>query len=432
MSPVESLFTLGDYRYNTGNLPHKIAERAMSENRPITLLCLASEFKGLPFIEEAKRMGSRVLLLVKEEVANRPWPHEIIDGFYRMPDLYTQPDITYAVSYLARSHKIDGIVALDDFDVAPAAALREHLRLRGMSDSVARHFRDKLAMRVKARQSGILAPEFSAVFNYADLADFMDRVHSPWVLKPRFEAGAVGIRKLHQPEEVWRALEELGDQQSYYLLEQFLPGDVYHVDSIIWEGETVFTLASQYGAPPLSITQGGGIFNTQTVDRASSEARMLGEINGRLLRILQLKHGVAHTEFIRSTTDGRFYFLETAARVGGANIDKMVKAATGIELWAEAARVEMADIRGEFYQLPSHREEYAGLIICLARDEFPDLTGYNDPEIVWRLEKPYHAGLLIASSEVQRIESLLQEYNGRFATDFLHHLPGEKEVRTAI
>lgn len=404
----------------------------MSENRPITLLCLASELKGLPFIEEAKRLGSRVLLIVREEVADKAWPKELVDGFYQMPDLYTQPDITYAVSYLARSHKIDGIMALDDYDVAPAAALREHLRLRGMSDSVARHFRDKLAMRVKARQAGILVPAFTGVFNYADLADFMERVEAPWVLKPRFEAGAVGIRKLHQAEEVWRALEELGDQQSFYLLEQFLPGDVFHVDSIIWEGEAVFALASQYGAPPLSITQGGGIFNTQTLDRASAEAKVLTEANGRLMHTFRHERGVAHTEFIRSTADGHFYFLETAARVGGANIDRMVKAATGIELWAEAARIELADIRGESYQLPAHREDYAGLIICLARDEFPDLSAYNDAEIVWRLEKPYHAGLLIASDETQRIESLLATYNDRFVRDFLHHLPGKKNVRTAI
>ncbi len=404
----------------------------MSEQRQITLLCLASEYKGLPFIAEAKRLGGRILLLVREEVADSPWPLDLIDGFYRMPDLYTQPNISYAVSYLARSQKIDGIVALDDYDVATASALREHLRLPGMGDSVVRHFRDKLAMRVKARQAGILAPAFSAVFNYEDLDAFMRQVEAPWVLKPRFEAGAKGIRKFQQAEEVWRALEELGDQQSYYLLEQFLPGDVYHVDSIIWDGHPLFALASKYGAPPLSVTQGGGIFNTHTLDRDSAESQELGKINGRLLQDLQHKQGVAHTEFIRAAVDGRFYFLETAARVGGANIDRMVKAATGIELWAEAARVEIAGIRGENYQLPDHRQEYAGLITCLARQEYPDLSGYDNPEIVWRLEKPYHAGLLIASSEAQRIESLLGEYNGRFVHDFLHHLPGERAVRTTI
>ncbi len=404
----------------------------MREEQPITLLCLASELKGLPFIAEAKRLGSQVLLIVKEAVANKAWPRELIDGFYQMPDLYTQPDITYAVSYLARSHKIDAIIALDDYDVATAAALREHLRLRGMSESVARFFRDKLAMRVKARQAGVLVPVFSAVFNYEQLAEFMDRVPAPWVLKPRFEAGAVGIRKLHQAEEVWRALEELGDQQSYYLLEQFLPGDVFHVDSILWGGKTIFALTSQYGAPPLAITQGGGIFNTRTLDHNSAASQTLREINDRLLRYLQHEQGVAHTEFIRSAVDGKFYFLETAARVGGANIDRMVKAATDIELWAEAARIELAVIRGEPYKLPDYRQGYAGLITCLARDEFPDLAAYDDPEIVWRLEKPYHAGLLIASSEAQRIEMLLTAYNSRFSHDFLHHLPGEKTVRTNI
>ena len=404
----------------------------MQQQQSITILCLASEFKGLPFIEEAHRLGARVLLLVKEDFVDRDWPHDKIDGFFNMPDLHLQPDIMYAVSYLARSQKIDCIVALDDYDVATAAALREHLRLPGMNESIVRHFRDKLAMRVKARQSGINVPDFSAVFNYDDLREFMNNVPSPWVLKPRFEAGARGIRKLHQAEEVWRALDELGDQQSYYLLEKFLPGDVYHVDSIIWEGTPLFALVSKYGAPPLSITQGGGIFITRTLAHESDESQALLALNKKIMDAFGHSRGVAHTEFIRAEADQQFYFLETAARVGGANIDRMVKAASGIELWAEAARTEIAGVRGENYQLPTHRWDYAGLIICLAQHENPDMSGYNEPEIVWRLEKPYHAGLLVASTEAQRVEDLLNEYNGRFARDFLHHLPYTKEIRTTF
>ena len=54
-----------------------------------------------------------------------------------------------------------------------------------------------------------------------------------------------------------------------------------------------------------------------------------------------LVRGVAHTEFIKSHNDGQFYFLETAARVGGANIAEMVEAATGINLWSEWAKIEL-------------------------------------------------------------------------------------------
>lgn len=404
----------------------------MTDARAPIILCLASEFKGLPFIEEAKRLGSQVILVVKEEFAERPWPREAIDTFFTMPDLYTQPNITYAVSYLAHGHDIDRIVALDDYDVATAAALREHMRLPGMPESTARHFRDKLAMRVRARQVGLRVPDFSGLFNYDRLRDFMARTPAPWVLKPRFEAGATGIHKMHDSEAVWRKLDELGDQQSFFLLEEFLPGDVFHVDSIIWDAAPVFARASQYGAPPLSITQGGGIFVTRTLDRESPEHQALLEANAAVLRGLGHTRGVAHTEFIRANRDGQFYFLETAARVGGANIDKMIRAASDIELWAEAARITVADIRAETYRLPSHRQDYAGLIICLARQEHPDLSGYNDAEIVWRLDKPYHAGLLIAADSAERVEELLTAYHGRFTHDFLHHVDSQKKARTVF
>jgi hypothetical protein len=407
--------------------PISSLENKMSAPESPTILCLASEYKGIPFIEEAKRLGSGIILLVQEKYAGEPWPHESVDTFFTMPDLYTQPNITYAVSYLARSHNIERIVALDDFDVATAASLREHMRLAGMNESTARHFRDKLAMRTKARQAGLTVPDFVGIFNYDALRDFMGRVSPPWVLKPRFSAGAIGIQKIYDSEALWRTLDRLGDTQSNYVLEQFLPGDVYHVDSILWKGVMQFAIASKYGAPPLTITQGGGTFITRTLKRSSEESEELLGFNQQIMTALGHYNGVAHTEFIRAYEDGRFYFLETAARVAGAHVDKMVKAASGIELWAEAARIEMASIKGEDYEIPEYREDNAGLIICLARQEYPDLSPYQDAEIIWRLNKPYHSGLLVSSPDAGRVEELLNAYNERFATDFLHHLPGKEK-----
>ena len=404
----------------------------MSDNRPITILALASEFKGVPFLEECKRQGCRVLLLQGEKAFGYPWP-DSIDEKYEIHDLSRQPDITYAVSYLTRGNRVDRVVALDDYDVATAASLREHLRLPGMGESLVRHFRDKLGMRQRAQDQGILVPPFASFFNYDDLRAFMAAVPPPWVIKPRFEAGAVGIQKMHSDEQVWRKLDALGDQQSYYLLEKFVPGDVYHVDALVWDGEIVFIQTSRYGAPPLSITTGGGIFNTRTLSPESEEGRALREHTAVLLQGLGMTQGVTHTEFIRGHADGQFYFLETAARVGGANIDRLVKAASGIELWAEAARIELASIRGEQYQLPSVREDMAGLIICLAKQQWPDLSSYQDDEIVWRLQdKEYHAGLLLASPEAGRVEHLLHTYSERFAHDFLTSAPPKADVRTQI
>jgi predicted ATP-grasp superfamily ATP-dependent carboligase len=161
-------------------------------------------------------------------------------------------------------------------------------------------------------------------------------------------------------------LELLGDKQSSFLLEKFVPGEVYHVDSVVSENEVLFASVSKYGRPPINVAQGGGIFTTCVVPRGSDADAGLREINRDLIAALGLLRGVAHTEFIQAHADGHFYFLECAARVGGAYINEMVEAATGINLWREWARIEVAGGDGS-YRLPPVREEYAGVILSLAR-----------------------------------------------------------------
>jgi biotin carboxylase len=400
----------------------------MSHGRGTTLLCLASFFKGLEFIREAKRLGCRVLLLTVEKLRDRDWPHDSIDEIFYMPDLYKREDVIHGVSYLARSEDIARIIPLDEFDLEMASTLREHLRVPGMGETTVRHFRDKLAMRMRAQEEGILVPDFVPLFNYDRLREFMARVPPPWVLKPRFSASAIGIRKLHEAEQVWRTLDELGDKQSYHLLERFVRGAVYHVDALIWEREVQFAEAHGYMNPPFEVYHGGGLFCTRTLDRSSAESQELREQNRQVVQALGLLRGAVHTEFIRGEEDGRFYFLETAARVGGANISELVEAATGINLWREWARLEAASARGEEYRVPEARQDYGGLLISLARQEWPDTSGFTDPEIVWRLAKRHHVGLLVVSPSPERIEQLLPSYMHRVREDFMASMPPLQEA----
>lgn len=387
-------------------------------DKPLTVLALASELKGVPFLEECKRQGCHVVVVMDDKVAGEPWPWASIDEHFTMRSVRKQPNITYAVSYLARDRHIDRIVGLDDYDVETAAALREHLRLGGPGDSAARLFRDKLAMRVRARDEQLPVPDFTGIFNYDNLRDFMARVPPPWVFKPRLLAGSEGIHKLFEQESLWRLLDTLGDQKSYYLLESFVPGDVYHVDALSWQGETVFSLVSKYGAPPLTVLQGRGIFTTRVLPRSSPETQALTELNERLLKSFGRDYGPSHSEFIRAE-DGSFYFLETAARVGGGNIERLIEAATGLVPWKEAARLELAQARSEPYTLPPLRNGYAGLIACPSRVPFADTSHYTEPEIAFRPRSAEFASLIVGSESFERVEALLADYTVRFASDFL-------------
>jgi biotin carboxylase len=394
----------------------------MTDPRPLTFLCITTYEKGQEFMRECKRQGCRVILLTAEKLKDADWPRDSLDDIYFLPDEIPLSDIVKAVTHLARTQKLDRIVALDEYDMETAATLREHLRIPGMGLTTMRYFRDKLAMRMRALDRKIRVPDFVPVVNHNDIRYYLDHVPGPWVLKPRQEASAIGIKKLNAPDDLWPVLEQLGDQQSSYVLERFVPGEVYHVDSIVSEGEVVFANVSKYGKPPMNVAQGGGVFTTFTVPRASNDDSELRPINRDLISALGLLRGVSHAEFIRAHADGHFYFLECAARVGGAYINEMVEAATGINLWREWARIEISGGDGK-YKLPAVREEYAGVIVSLARQEDPDTSAYNDREICLRIKKHHHAGLILQSTDSERVAVLLESYAQRFTHDFLAVAP---------
>ncbi len=394
----------------------------MPESRPLTILCVSSYEKGQEFLRTCKEIGCRVLLLTVEKLRDADWPRESIDEMFFIPEELPVQDLINAVSYAARSQPIDRIVALDEFDMENVSALREHLRIPGMGLTTVRYFRDKLAMRARAKEAGIPVPEFVHVLNYDNLREFMARVPAPWLLKPRSQASGIGMKKIQEPGELWPWLDQLGDMQSNYLLEQFIPGSVFHVDSVASEREVVFAEAHAYGAPPLDTSHQGGVFTTRTLPRDSVETKALLELNREVLKDLGFLRGVTHAEFLKAHSDGKLYFLEVAARVGGAYISNVIEAATGINLWREWARLEVGAGK-EPYGLPQPRFDYAGVIVSLARQERPDTSAYNDPEIVYRITKYHHAGFVLKSSTPQRIEELLGSYSKRFQTDFLATQP---------
>jgi hypothetical protein len=396
---------------------------------PLTFLCLASYFKGNRFLERLKAEGCTVYLLTVEAALREPWARHACDDVFAVNNFHDRRGLVNAVAYLTRSHKIDRIVALDDFDIEVAAFLREHFRMTdtGHGESAARLFRDKLAMRKKAREIGVRIPEFCPLFNDDEVNAFLARVPGPWLVKPRSEASAAGIRKLPTPDEVWQRLDELGDDRSLHLIEQMVPGDLFHVDSLSADGTVVFAEVNAYWRPLLDVYQGGGIYATRTVRRDRPEVAELKRINAELLGGFGLGWGASHTEFMKAHADGQFYFIETSARVGGANTAEMVEHAAGVNLWGEWAKLAMCRTTGG-YTLPPTKQRYGGVVTSLARQEWPDTSGFTDPEIVYRLEMKNHIGFVVAADAPERVEELLAVYMDRIARDFHAVLPAADKV----
>lgn len=397
-------------------------------NHPLNIVCLATYFKGVDFIRECKTHGCHVVLITKEKMLNEDWPRESLDDLIAVPNDAGPALFIDLLAFLGRNRLIDRVVALEEFDVVTAALMREHLCLPGLSSSRAKIFRDKLSMAVHSQRAGIRVPEFVQLLNQEEVNEYIERVPGPWVIKPRSDVSAIGIKKVDRPDDVWQAIEEMNarenlrERASYYVLARFIPGEVFHVDSLVNDGKVVFAGTNQYGRPPMQVAHHGGAYISRTVARGSADERALFQVNMKLIKALGLERGATHAEFIKSDADGQFYFLEIAARVGGAYIAEVLEAASGVNLWREWARLEIADGKPSAKVSPA-RKEYAGIVLSLAKQEQPDTSAYVDDEIIYRVKKRHHAGLIVRARQLDRVTELLDDYAQRFADDFVAVAP---------
>lgn len=382
--------------------------------QPFTFLCICTYFKGADFLLACKAEGNNVILLTDRKLADKPWPFEAIDELLFVDDnantFGVYQTLIELVSDFLRTKNIDRIVALDDFDVEKGALLREHFRIPGMGQTTARYFRDKLAMRVQAQSEGVKVPAFSSLFNDVKLTEYLENTSPPLVIKPRSEASAAGIKKVYSFDEAWNHVHSLGGQRHDFLIEQFKPGDVYHIDSLTLNGKVIFTQCNQYLNTPFEVAHGGGIFRSITVEYDSKDEKALKSLNLAVLKAFGMQFSASHTEAIKCHEDQQFYFLETASRVGGAHLAEMVAFASNINLWKEWAKIETAMANQTAYELPKVEKDYSGIIITLSSKQWPDYKLFNAPEVVWTMHEEYHIGLIVKAKTQARVRELLDEY----------------------
>ena len=274
-------------------------------------------------------------------------------------------------------------------------------------------------MRVKAQDDGLPVPAFVHVLNEERIREFC-RARAA-ALVP--QAAAPGGRHRHPQDR--RRRRAVGGRPtrwatsaSYFLLEEFVAGDVFHVDSIVYEREVLAAVAE-----PLRHAAVRRVARRRRVHDAADGTRTRAR-RASCCDAQRAGAGVARAgarrvaQRVHPRRDGRLVFLETSARVGGAHIAELIEAATGINMWAEWAKIEVAGGKAP-YAVPPMRSDYAGLIVSLARQERPTSSAYTDPEIVWRLQKPNHAGLIVRSPSLARVDELLASYAERFTQDFV-------------
>ena len=139
----------------------------------------------------------------------------------------------------------------------------------------------------------------------------------------------------------------------------------------------------------------------------------------QIMHGFNMRYSATHSEALKSKADGKYYFIETSARVGGAHLAEMVEAATGLNLWEEWAKVEFANALGQLYKTPPINSDHAGIIISLTKQLKPDYTHFNDREVVWKMEGlEHHLGVIVKSNDRNKLLQILDKYAAIIQDEF--------------
>lgn len=265
----------------------------------------------VPTIKLAKSLGHEVF--VTDIYSERPG--------YAYADTHEVVDIRDREGTLAAAMRndIDGIICdTTDVGVATAAFVAERLRLPGIGLPAASRFTNKRLMREATATAGIDNPRF-AVVSDSDDCGAIDKIGFPLVIKPVDSQSSRGVAIVHHPEDCASKLRAALNESNcgQVLVEEWIDGTEVTVEAMCWNG-TVHTLAisdkEHYDYAPQIASR-----LTYPAAMASYVLDKITVTNARVLEILGLNTGVAHSEYI-VTPDDRVVLVEAAARGGGSRI----------------------------------------------------------------------------------------------------------------
>jgi len=246
-----------------------------------------------------------------------------------MADYFYQIDTTDKIETLriAKHHKITAVVTdQSDAAVPTVAFVAAEMNLPGIGSQTAEVFTNKFVMReILSRSASPYLPScFRRFTNKSDAINFLQRSgghFDRFVVKPIDSQGSRGVSRLSNStadQEIERAFTE--SRSGTVLLEEFVNGDEFSVDSVIVNGKVT----------SLAIGRKEHFVNNECLDQRivflgsflNDFRESLVRANQDVLADLGLVTGLAHAEFIMSNK--RILLVEVSARGGGAGIASSV------------------------------------------------------------------------------------------------------------
>eukprot|EP00126_Sphaerothecum_destruens_P007358 Sdes_comp19815_c0_seq1m11958 len=237
----------------------------------------------------------------------------------------------------------DGVFTIYEASIPLVCEIADALGFPGNSATSANNARDKLMARKICEQAGIPSPKSATAATEKELEAAFSLVPFPAVLKPSSGAGSVGVIRVENPAEAKDAFklicEDLkksvfctwnpGMASVYVIMEQYLVGDEFDVDCLMWDGEVVFCSVSDNWPTfePYFLETGSSCPSSFPADK---QAEIKSTVKS-ILKALKFRQGCFHVE-MKYTPDGP-RLIEVNPRMGGGCVNEFNTQVYGVNLF---------------------------------------------------------------------------------------------------
>ena len=299
----------------------------------VLLIAPRDSYRIAPYIAAARKLDLDLLIASegRHSLAGLDAPGLHID-------LNNIPAALQAISMAARERPFAGVIGTDDHSAELAVQAGNELRLPHNPLSAVRFARRKDLARAQLSAAGVPVPRHWRIDLRETLAQQLEKIVYPCVVKPVAMSASRGVIRADNPEQLWRAIariqtmlatESAGEERDLLLVEEFIPGEEVAVEGLLSAGR--LEILAIFDKPePLN----GPFFEESyyiTPSRHAAEIQaQIGMCVAQACAAYGLREGPIHAE-CRINAKGA-WILEVAARTIGGLCGRLLRFGTGYGL----------------------------------------------------------------------------------------------------
>ena len=288
------------------------------------ILIIGASILQLPAIRKAKELGYYVGVA---DYNPNAIGIEKADKYFKVSTI----DIDGVVK-VSQKYKPDGIMTLaTDMPMRAVAKACEICGLPGISLDTAIKATDKGEMIKAFEEAGVEHPWYYIVSSQSELAEVMDMISYPCIMKPTDNAGSRGVVLCHSREELESEYEYSHHESrgGAGIIEEYLQGPEFSIEVMVVDGEPhVLQITDKLTTGAPHFVEMGHSQPTRQSDKNQDKIRDLAI---RACKAVGINIGPAHVEMILTKEGPKM--VELGARMGGDCITThLVPLSTGIDM----------------------------------------------------------------------------------------------------